>query len=195
DAIPIEKDAVILMTGGLGGIGLTLAERLGRDYGAKIGFVARSPLPPRETWDEVLRTVSTNSAKARRIRGLQAVEAAGGEVMVLEADVSNPVEMNAAVEAMTERWGNIQGVIHAAGAIDDAPILSKESYSVDTVLTAKVQGTQVLSDLFPDGALDWMVLFSSVSTVTAPAGQVDYVAANEYLNAVAQSRQGGKTKV
>lgn len=195
DAIPIEKDAVILMTGGLGGIGLTLAERLGRDYGAKIGFVARSPLPPRETWDEVLRTVSTNSAKARRIRGLQAVEAAGGEVMVLEADVSNPVEMNAAVEAMTEKWGNIQGVIHAAGAIDDAPILSKESYSVDTVLTAKVQGTQVLSDLFPDGALDWMVLFSSVSTVTAPAGQVDYVAANEYLNAVAQSRQGGKTKV
>ena len=194
-SLPIAKDSVILMTGGLGGIGLTLAERLGREYGAKIGFVARSSLPPREKWDEVLRTASSKSAKARRILGLKAVEAAGAEVMILEADVSNPVEMRAAVNAMVEKWGRINGVIHAAGAIDDAPILSKESYSVDNVLAAKVQGTQVLSDLFPDGALDWMVLFSSVSTVTAPAGQVDYVAANEYLNSIAQARRAGKTRV
>ncbi len=196
DAPPvIENGATILMTGGLGGIGLTLAERLAKDYGAKIGFLARTALPPREEWDDILRTVSTSSATARRIRGLMAVEEAGGEIMVLEADVSNPVEMRAAVDAMTEKWGRIGGVIHAAGAIDDAPILSKDSLSIDTVLTAKVQGTQVLMDLFPDGSLDWMVLFSSVSTVTAPAGQVDYVAANEYLNAIAQSRTGGKTKV
>ncbi|MEM9427118.1 MAG: beta-ketoacyl synthase N-terminal-like domain-containing protein [Pseudomonadota bacterium] len=193
--LPINDGAVILMTGGLGGIGLTLAEKLARDYNAKIGFVARSPLPPRDKWDEVLRTSSVTSAKARRIRGLMAVEDAGGEVMVLEADVSNPVEMQSAVDAMTGAWGTINGVLHAAGAIDDAPILSKDSLSIDTVLTAKVQGTQVLMEMFPDGALDWMVLFSSVSTVTAPAGQVDYVAANEYLNAVAQSRAGGETQV
>ena len=49
--------------------------------------------------------------------------------------------------------------------------------------------------VFPDGELDWLVLFSSTSTATAPAGQVDYVAANEYLNAYAKSRSGGKTRV
>ena len=195
EAVPVKSDSVILMTGGLGGIGLTLAERLGRDYACKIGFTARSPLPPRSEWDEILRTTPSNAAKARRIRGLMAVEEAGAEVMVLEADVSNPVEMKRAISAMEERWGKINGVIHAAGTIDDAPILSKDALSVDHVLSAKVQGTQVLTDLFPDGELDWMALFSSVSTVTAPAGQVDYVAANEYLNSVAQSRAGGKTKV
>jgi thioesterase domain-containing protein/acyl carrier protein len=53
----------------------------------------------------------------------------------------------------------------------------------------------VLHRLFPDGSIDLMVVFSSTSTVTGPAGQIDYVAANEYLNAFAKSRAGGKTKV
>nr|MDJ0639966.1 SDR family NAD(P)-dependent oxidoreductase [Paracoccaceae bacterium] len=194
EQVDIAKGAVILMTGGLGGIGLTLAERLARDYDAKIAFVARSELPPRSSWEETLMKSAPGSAMATRLKGLMAVEEAGGAVMTLKADVSNPVEMKNAVEAITANWGTVNGVIHAAGAIDDGPILSKDAHSIDTVLSAKLQGTQVLSDLFPDGALDWMVLFSSVSTVTAPAGQVDYVAANEYLNAVAQARAGQKTR-
>ena len=63
------------------------------------------------------------------------------------------------------------------------------------MLSPKVHGTKVLDALFPDGSLDWLVLFSSTSTITAPAGQVDYVAANEFLNAYARSRRGGRTRV
>lgn len=193
--LDLEKGATVLMTGGLGGIGLTLAERLARDHGAKIAFLARSEIPPREEWEAVLRKSAPSNPIVGRLRGLMAVEEAGGEIKVLRADVSNPVEMKRALEAIGEDWGDVTGVIHAAGAIDDAPILSKDALSVDAVMTAKVYGTQVLCDLFPDGTLDWMVLFSSTSTVTAPAGQVDYVAANEYLNAMAQARLGGKTRV
>jgi hypothetical protein len=85
--------------------------------------------------------------------------------------------------------------VHAAGVIQDGPLLAKSPGTVEDVFTPKIHGTQVLDALFPDGALDWMALFSSTSTVTAPAGQVDYVAANEYLNAYAKSRAGGRTKV
>ena len=53
----------------------------------------------------------------------------------------------------------------------------------------------MIDALFPDGTLDLMVLFSSNSSVTRPAGQVDYVAANEYLNAYAKHRIGGATRV
>ena len=195
EQMPVEKGAVVLMTGGLGGIGLSLAERLARDYDAKIAFVARTALPDRDKWEDTIRRSAPNAPDVERLTRLKAIEAAGGSVMTLTADVSNPIEMKQAVNAVCEKWGEINGVVHAAGAIDDAPILSKSSFSIDTVLSAKMQGTQVLSDLFPDGTLDWMALFSSVSTITAPAGQVDYVAANEYLNAIAQSRAGGKTRV
>ena len=55
-----------------------------------------------------------------------------------------------------------------------------------TCSSPKVHGTMVLDELFPDGSLDWLVLFSSTSTITAPAGQVDYVAANEFLERLRQ---------
>jgi len=73
--------------------------------------------------------------------------------------------------------------------------MAKDATSIEDVFAPKIHGTQVLDEVFPDGTLDWMVLFASSSTATAPIGQVDYVAANEYLNAFAKSRTGGKTKV
>jgi NAD(P)-dependent dehydrogenase (short-subunit alcohol dehydrogenase family) len=90
----------------------------------------------------------------------------------------------------TQRFGRIEVVIHAAGVVDDGPLLTKTSGAVEEVFAPKVHGVQILHDLFPDGSIDRLVLFSSTSTVTAPAGQVDYVAANEYLNAYARSRAG-----
>ena len=193
--VGVAKNSVILMTGGLGGIGLTLAKRLAKDFDARIAFVSRSAMPPREEWDDILRRSSEDSPVVRRIRGLLELESEGGSFMTLAADVSNVEEMRTALETVKMAWGRINGVIHAAGAIDDAPILAKTPQSIDDVMTAKLHGTQVLMDLLPDGSVDWMALFSSVSTVTAPAGQVDYVAANEYLNAVANARAGGKTRV
>ena len=193
--LEIKKGSTILMTGGLGGIGLTLAKRLVKDYDARIAFVSRQNLPARNSWGEILRRNSPTDAMSRRIMALREIEAAGGTFMTLAADVSNPDDMRQAIETVREKWGGINGVVHAAGAIDDAPILSKTTQSVDDVMAAKLHGTQVLTELFPDGSIDWMALFSSVSAVTGPAGQVDYVAANEYLNAVANARQGGKTRV
>lgn len=74
-------------------------------------------------------------------------------------------------------------------------MLAKTPAAVEEVFAPKIHGTQVLDALFPDGRLDWMAVFASSSTVTAPAGQVDYVAANDYLNAFAQARAGGRTRV
>ena len=91
--------------------------------------------------------------------------------------------------------GRIDGVVHAAGIMDDAPLLAKTTSSVEQVFSAKIHGTKVLDALFPDGETDFIALFSSSSTQTAPAGQIDYVAANEYLNAFARSRAGGETQV
>ncbi|NNE89625.1 MAG: SDR family NAD(P)-dependent oxidoreductase, partial [Silicimonas sp.] len=193
---PISVDAgdVVLLTGGLGGIGLMLTEELLKK-GARVALLSRQEIPDRSQWDRLLDNLAPNDKMARRLSALKKLDALEGDVMTIAADISNVEDMRKAIDLIDQNWGNVTGIIHAAGVIDDAPILSKSPGSISDVLTPKVQGTQVLDTLFPDGTLKWMALFSSSSTVTAPAGQVDYVAANEYLNALAKARIGGKTKV
>ncbi|WP_400088940.1 type I polyketide synthase [Yoonia sp. R78084] len=194
--LPVLKDkGVYLITGGFGGIGLTLAEALIKRCGARIALLSRSALPPRDAWETTLRNTPPTASLARRIKAVQALEALGGEILSVAADVSNVEDIREARAQVEAAFGPINGVIHAAGHIDDAPIMAKDVTSIEDVFAPKIHGTQVLDEVFPDGDLDWLVLFASSSTATAPIGQVDYVAANEYLNAYAKSRSGGATMV
>lgn len=191
----LPDGAHVLITGGFGGIGLTVAEDLIRRFGAKITLIARRALPDRATWGRYLAGHEPADPISRRILALQRLEALGGQVMVAPADVCNMEDMAAAVQAGEGRFGRVQAVIHAAGVVDDGPLMLKTPAQVEEVFAPKLHGTQVLHRLFADGAIDLMVLFSSTSTLTGPAGQIDYVAANEYLNAYAKARRGGKTRV
>lgn len=191
-AKPVPEGGTVLITGGFGGIGLTLAEDLITREGARIALLARTALPPRAGWP---RHLATGGPLARRIAAVQRLEALGGQVLVLAGDVSNIEEMQAARARIEAALGPVTGIIHAAGTIADAPLLAKGPETIEDVFTPKIHGTQVLEQVFPDGDPDWLVLFSSSSTATAPAGQVDYVAANEYLNAYARARAGGRTRV
>ncbi len=185
----------VLVTGGFGGIGQALAMDLARRGGARLVLLSRTALPRRENWARHLATHAPYEATARRIRAVQALEAAGAEVLVAAADVCNLEEMRAALAAATARFGPVAAVLHSAGTIDDAPLLARTPLAAEAVLAPKVHGTQVLMELFPDGATGLILLFSSTSTATAPAGQADYVAANAYLDAVAEARAGGRTRV
>ncbi|MCP5074585.1 MAG: KR domain-containing protein [Rhodobacteraceae bacterium] len=193
---PVFRDGgVYLITGGFGGIGLTLAQEMIEKHRARVILLARTDLPARVTWDSYLRRHGPQDVTANRIRAVQKLEAIGGAVMVAAADVCNLQDMQLVLEKAQARFGAVNGVIHAAGVVDDGPLLTKNSADVEDVFAPKIHGTQVLHKLFPDGSLDWLALFASTSTVIAPAGQVDYVAANEYLNAYAKNRKGDRTKV
>jgi thioesterase domain-containing protein/NAD(P)-dependent dehydrogenase (short-subunit alcohol dehydrogenase family) len=174
----VPEGSVWVITGGFGGIGVTVAERLMRDRRAKVALIGRH-LP------------EAGSVRAGVLSRLERL----GRVMAVAADVCNPEDMRAAFDRVKAEFGPIYGVVHAAGTVDDAPLLGKDPGSADAVLSPKVHGTKLLDALLPDGSVDRIVLFSSTSTVITPAGQADYVAANEYLNAFARSRAGGMTKV
>ena len=183
-----------VITGGFGGIGLTLAQDLAAQ-GANLVLVSRGALPDRADWETYLQRHAPQDRTAQRIRAVQTLEKAGAQVTTAAVDVCNTGQMQALRDETEKAYGRITGVIHGAGVIDDGPLLAKSPSTVEDVFTPKIHGTQVLGEVFPDGSVDRIVLFSSSSTVTAPAGQVDYVAANEYLNAFARARAGGKTQV
>ncbi len=196
DAQPMLREGgVYLITGGFGGIGLTLARRLMAQTAARVVLLARSPLPPRKDWDRVLENTAPDDPLARRISAVRDLESAGGEILCLAGDVSNIEDMRTVRAKAEEQFGPVNGLIHAAGVIKDGLIQTKSMTEVEDVFSPKLHGLKVLEEVFPDGALDWMALFSSSSTATTPAGQVDYVAANEYINAYAKSRAGGQTKI
>jgi len=180
----------VFITGGLGGIGLTLARELARRVpGVRLALLSRAGLPDRADWPR-----ATGDAVAR-IAAVRGLEALGAEVMVVAADVCNLSEMTAARDAVRARFAGLDVVVHAAGTVDDGPFLARDPGAIENVLAPKVHGTQVIDRLFPDGSVRAIVAFSSSSTATTPAGQVDYVAANAFLDAWAESRAGGRTRV
>ncbi|QFS84593.1 type I polyketide synthase [Roseivivax sp. THAF197b] len=183
----------ILMTGGFGGICRTLGLAAARN-GAKLILVSRTDLPPRSDWTEYTRRHAPQDPVRRAIAHVEALEAAGAEVMVATADVCNEDAMRRVRDAATDRFGPIAGVIHAAGRLSDQPFLALSPADVEDIFTPKLHGTDVIDRLFSGGVAEWIAYFSSVSTMAAAAGQLDYVAANEYLNALAQARAGDATR-
>lgn len=188
-----------LITGGFGGIGLTLAADILETPGTRVILLSRTVLPMRHEWEGYLASHGPADPTARRLRAVMQLETqaaqSGGAVEVARADVANLAQMRRVIDDLTTRHCGLTGVIHAAGVLDDAPLLAKTDAGIDAVLAPKVQGLRVLDQLLPDGTLDLLVLFSSTSTATRAAGQLDYVAANAWLNAFAQSRRGAKTRV
>ncbi|MGQ0715387.1 MAG: SDR family oxidoreductase [Gemmatimonadaceae bacterium] len=192
----VRDGGVYLITGGLGGISLVVAEYLAREARAKLVLVGRSTLPPREEWGTWLASHDPDDATSRRIRKVQALETLGSEVIVVSANVAELDAMTSVIRRTRERFGSLDGVIHAAGVLDDGVILLKDPAAADRVLAPKVKGALVLDAATRNLPLDFFVLFSSVSSIAGLAGQVDYAAANAFLDAFAHhraARDGGVT--
>ena len=189
----LRQRGVYLITGGLGGVGLALAEHLARTVKARLILVGRKGLPERSEWAQCLAQAGDDPARARRIRQIMALEALGAEVMVAGADVTDLVQMKAVVKQARARFGTVHGVLHTAGVLQDGVIQLKEPQVAASVLAPKLQGTLVLEAALNEGQqgkspLDFCVLFSSISAFAGLAGQIDYAAANAFLDAYAQDR-------
>ncbi|WP_082515161.1 type I polyketide synthase [Methylobacterium sp. Leaf112] len=189
----LREGGVYLVTGGLGDIAGTICEALARQYRARLVLVGRSILPERDLWDDLLRVHGIEGRTGRSIARIRQLEALGAEVLYGCADVSNPEELHAIIARAHARFGPINGVIHTAGLVRDGLVAMKSEADIEAVFAPKIQGTQNLHALLRDDPLDLFVLFSSTSADTAPAGQVDYVAANAYLNAFAEAAAGHGT--
>jgi non-ribosomal peptide synthase protein (TIGR01720 family) len=181
----LKQGGVYLITGGFGGIGLVLAEYLAHTLQAKLILIGRGGLPERSEWKQWLETHDSEDAVSRKIQKVLALEELGAEVEVESADVTNFKEMQAVIAQALQKFGQINGVIHAAGIAGGGVIQLKTRDMASNVLAPKVKGTLVLEEVLKDVNLDLFVLCSSKTSILGEFGQVDYCAANAFLDAYA----------
>jgi non-ribosomal peptide synthase protein (TIGR01720 family) len=184
----LREHGVYLITGGLGGVGLALAEYLVENVQAKLVLVGRRGLPEREEWDQWLETHEADEEIGLTIIKVMQLEEMGGEVMVVRADVTDEAQMRDVVSRVSDRFGDIHGVIHSAGIPPGGLIQLKTPEMIAKVMAPKVQGTLVLDNIFKDTKLDFLIFNSSIRSFLGLPGGVDYSAANCFLDLFACAR-------
>ena len=181
--IVLKRHGVYLISGGMGALGRLFAESLARDHQARLVLLGRSP--------------HGAEIEAR----LDALRALGGEAIYVQAEVADAAQADAAVREARQRFGRLDGVLHAAGIHRDAYLLKKSRADRAAVFAPKILGAVHLDRATRDDALDLFAVFASVAGAVGNAGQTDYAYANHFLDAfaharnaqVAQGRRRGRT--
>ncbi|MFR9749865.1 SDR family NAD(P)-dependent oxidoreductase [Nocardia sp. 004] len=166
--VVLRTGAVVVVTGGFGGIGRQLARRLATGYGARLVLVSRRPL---------------DAAGAELLAELNAL---GAEAMHVRADVSVAEDAERVATITHATFGPVDVLYHGAGQLRDGLLTGTGRAEATSVLAPKVPGVQHLTRVFAEARLT--VLFSSVSAVLGNPGQADYAAANRYLDVFAEQR-------
>ncbi len=167
-----DPQGTVLITGGTGTLGAVFAEHLVRGYGVRHLLLVSRSGPAAAGAGEL----------HQRLTGL------GARVTISAADVSDPGQLGALLEAIPARH-RLRAVIHAAGVLEDAVIGELTGEQLDTVLAAKADAAWHLHHLTRHAELDLFVVFSGVAAVLGAGGQANYAAANAFCDALAHHRQ------
>ncbi len=168
----LRPGGVYLITGGLGGIGHTLAQHLADAYQARLVLVSRTVPGPHDRGD-----------KARRLAALRQRRV---DVLALAADAADATQLASVITQARARFGRIDGVIHAAGLPGAVMLETLTAEQARSVMAPKVAGASALIDLLRDDPPDFMLFCSSLAAVAPTVGQADYAASNAVLDALAQ---------
>ncbi len=166
-----DPEGAHIVVGGLGGFGLATAKWLVARGARRVVLVSRSGKPAQGGEGE-----------------LCALHAAGVDVIVAAADAADEAAL-ADVLAQVRAKGPIRGIVHAAMVIDDDFIERLTPERIGHVLKPKVTAAENLDRLTRGDALQYFVLYSSVTVLIGNPGQAAYVAANGYLEALARRRR------
>ena len=182
----LKEGGVYLITGGLGSIGLVMAEYLAKTVQAKLILTGRSALPDRGEWSQWLATYDETDSVNRKLRKILELEKLGAEVWVVSADVASVQEMPDIIAQAESRFGQLNGVIHAAGMLGEnlfCTIEQARKTNCEQQFQAKVKGLLVLEKVLKGKELDFCLLMSSLSSVLGGLGVVAYSAANLFMDA------------
>nr|WP_314466500.1 SDR family NAD(P)-dependent oxidoreductase [uncultured Clostridium sp.] len=164
----IKPNGTYIITGGFGGIGFIFAQYLAQKH-ANLIIIGRTYVKEEESlkWKELKKY--------------------GIQVMYIQENVSNLSNLKLGLEKARERFGKLDGLIHAAGIQGKRNIFRNDKEDFQEVINPKIAGTIVLEDLLKEDLLDFICYFSSASSIVGDFGSCDYSIANRFLSAHARS--------
>jgi acyl transferase domain-containing protein/acyl carrier protein len=171
-ATSFRTDSTFLVTGGLGGFGLKIADWMVAHGARHLVLMGRG---------------GTGSPEARE--AVETLRRDGAEVVVATGDVANPEHVARVVADIDGSMPPLRGVIHAAMVLDDASVLELNLDRLKTAMAPKMSGAWNLHTLTSNAPLDFFVLFSSAASLIGSPGQGNYVAGNAFLEGLAHYRR------
>ncbi len=167
----VHRDAAYLITGGLGTLGLHMAEHLVVEGARHLLLSGRS-----------------GATSPEQQATIQQLEVQGADIQVIKADVSNEADV---ARLLAHAKQPLRGIIHAAGVLDDGMLMQQTAARFEHVAAPKVQGAWHLHTQTLSQPLDFFVLFSSVASLLGSTGQANYAAANAFMDGLAHHRRAG----
>ncbi len=163
-----RHDGSYIITGGLGGLGIFLAEKMTSAGCGRIVLTSRSLPTPK-----VLETI-------------ELIQAMGGDIVVECGDITAPGTAERLVAAATATGLPLRGVLHAAAVVEDATLENITDELIDRDWGAKASGAwnlhNALQEREAEQPLDWFCSFSSAAALVGSPGQGAYAAANSWLD-------------
>lgn len=167
----LRAEGAYLITGGLGGLGLTVARWMVEHGARHVHLLGRQrPSPAHE-------------------HALEALRRTGATITTIAADVGRVEDVDRALRDIADTGRVLRGIVHAAGMLDDGFLEQQNQARVSAVMAAKVYGAWHLHERTAALPLDFFVLFSSVAALLGTPGQGGYAAANAFLDGLAHRRR------
>jgi NAD(P)-dependent dehydrogenase (short-subunit alcohol dehydrogenase family) len=219
-ANPINRDSVIVATGGARGVTAEALRALAEAHQPKLVLLGRTPLAEEPSHlhgatDEaslkravIQHAVATTGKPplpahvnkevasvlaAREVNAtIAGMRAVGSEVRYVAADARDAQALSAVLDEVRRDWGPITGIVHGAGVLADKKIAEKTDEQFDRVVDTKVGGLRALLAATANDPLTVLCVFSSISAHVGNPGQCDYAMANEVLNHVAHAQRASR---
>ncbi|WP_372514493.1 sulfolipid-1 biosynthesis phthioceranic/hydroxyphthioceranic acid synthase [Mycobacterium lacus] len=166
-----RPDGAYIITGGLGGLGLFLAETMAGAGAGRIVLNSRSA--PNQ---KVLETI-------------ELIRSTGSDIAVECGDIALADTAARLVAAATATGLPLRGVLHAAAVVEDATLANITEELIERDWAPKVHGAWNLHQAAASAPLDWFCSFSSAAALLGSPGQGAYAAANSWLDSFARWRR------
>lgn len=176
----LKDNGTYVITGGLGSIGLRVAEMLSQYADVDISLISRRKLPSRENWGKMVKE-NYHSIELETIGKILKLEEQGAQISIYSVDVGDREGILQVFSDIKLRTGKIDGVFHCAGLAGSGFIYNKSIAQMESIMRPKVDGTNHIYKAIK-GENAFLVLFSSITSVFGAPGQTDYIAANAYLD-------------
>lgn len=173
--ISIHNNASYLITGGLGDIGLQLAQWLVSKGARHLVLTGR------------------NRASEKTQQIIDRFKSVGVQVTVSYFDIADACALTEVFDTIVKTMPPLKGIIHSAGTLSDGMMINQTWSDYEAVMQSKVLGTWNLHNEIQkteqENPLDFFYLFSSAASMFGSPGQANYAAANGFMDTFAHFRR------